>query len=45
MLTGIDHTAIVMENTGKSLVFYRRLLEDSEDFGVERKRPNNVAIV
>jgi catechol 2,3-dioxygenase-like lactoylglutathione lyase family enzyme len=45
---GIDHTAIVVSNTEKSLRFYRdvlglRIAGTSENYGIEQEHLNNVA--
>jgi catechol 2,3-dioxygenase-like lactoylglutathione lyase family enzyme len=47
LFLGIDHTAIVVEDTGRSLAFYRDLLGltvagESVNFGPEQERLNNV---
>lgn len=47
MFLGIDHTAIVVGDTDKSLKFYRdtlgmRVAGESENYGVEQERLNNV---
>jgi catechol 2,3-dioxygenase-like lactoylglutathione lyase family enzyme len=47
LFLGIDHTAIVVENTGRSLAFYRdvlgfRVVGESMNFGAEQERLNNV---
>ena len=47
LFAGIDHTAIVVENTEQSLAFYRDALGmtiagESENHGVEQERLNNV---
>jgi catechol 2,3-dioxygenase-like lactoylglutathione lyase family enzyme len=47
LFLGIDHTAIVVRNTGSSLAFYRDLLGfqvagESLNFGTEQERLNNV---
>ncbi|WP_019501173.1 VOC family protein [Pseudanabaena sp. PCC 6802] len=47
LFLGIDHTAIVVANTGTSLRFYRdllgmRLAGESENFGTEQEHLNNV---
>jgi catechol 2,3-dioxygenase-like lactoylglutathione lyase family enzyme len=47
LFLGIDHTAIVVENTGESLAFYRdvlgfRVAGESMNFGTEQERLNNV---
>jgi catechol 2,3-dioxygenase-like lactoylglutathione lyase family enzyme len=47
LFLGIDHTAIVVQNTEKSLAFYRDLLGlrvagESHNFGVEQEHLNNV---
>jgi catechol 2,3-dioxygenase-like lactoylglutathione lyase family enzyme len=47
LFLGIDHTAIVVENTGASLAFYRDVLGftlagESLNFGPEQERLNNV---
>jgi catechol 2,3-dioxygenase-like lactoylglutathione lyase family enzyme len=47
LFLGIDHTAIVVENTDSSLSFYRdvlgmRLAGESENYGLEQERLNNV---
>jgi catechol 2,3-dioxygenase-like lactoylglutathione lyase family enzyme len=48
LFLGIDHTAIVIRNTGASLAFYRdvlgmRVAGASENYGPEQERLNNVA--
>jgi len=47
LFLGIDHTAIVVEDTDQSLVFYRdrlglRVAGESENWGPEQERLNNV---
>jgi len=47
LFLGIDHTAIVVQNTGKSLAFYRdllgfRVVGESMNFGTEQEHLNNV---
>jgi len=47
LFPGIDHTAIVVENTEKSLAFYRdalgfRVAGGSENYGVEQEHLNNI---
>ena len=47
LFLGIDHTAIVVSDTGKSLAFYRDLLGlrvagESENYGVEQEHLNQV---
>jgi catechol 2,3-dioxygenase-like lactoylglutathione lyase family enzyme len=47
LFLGIDHTAIVVSGTGKSLAFYRDLLGlrvagESENYGVEQEHLNQV---
>lgn len=47
LFLGIDHTAIVVSNTERSLHFYRgvlamRLAGESENYGIEQERLNNV---
>jgi catechol 2,3-dioxygenase-like lactoylglutathione lyase family enzyme len=47
LFLGVDHTAIVVKNTGASLAFYRDLLGfavagESLNFGAEQERLNNV---
>jgi catechol 2,3-dioxygenase-like lactoylglutathione lyase family enzyme len=47
LFAGIDHTAIVVADTDKSLAFYRdglglRVVGGSENYGVEQERLNNV---
>jgi catechol 2,3-dioxygenase-like lactoylglutathione lyase family enzyme len=47
LFLGIDHTAIVVRNTGASLAFYRdvlgfRLAGESMNFGTEQEHLNNV---
>jgi catechol 2,3-dioxygenase-like lactoylglutathione lyase family enzyme len=47
LFLGIDHTAIVVEDTEESLAFYRdvlgfRVAGESMNFGVEQERLNNV---
>lgn len=47
LFLGIDHTAIVVEDTDESLEFYRDLLGltvagGSENYGIEQERLNNV---
>lgn len=47
LFLGIDHTAIVVYDTGESLAFYRDLLGlavkgESENYGPEQERLNNV---
>jgi catechol 2,3-dioxygenase-like lactoylglutathione lyase family enzyme len=47
LFLGIDHTAIVVQDTGKSLAFYRdllgfRLAGQSMNFGTEQEHLNNV---
>ena len=47
LFLGIDHTAIVVGNTGESLKFYRdqlgmRVAGESENFGTEQEHLNNV---
>ncbi|HEX6434436.1 MAG TPA: VOC family protein, partial [Gemmatimonadales bacterium] len=47
LFLGIDHTAIVVKNTGESLTFYRdvlglRVAGESMNFGIEQERLNNV---
>jgi catechol 2,3-dioxygenase-like lactoylglutathione lyase family enzyme len=47
LFLGIDHTAIVVNNTGTSLAFYRDLMGfhvagESTNFGPEQERLNNV---
>lgn len=47
LFLGIDHTAIVVQDTDKSLKFYRDTLGfevsgESENYGVEQERLNNV---
>jgi catechol 2,3-dioxygenase-like lactoylglutathione lyase family enzyme len=47
LFIGIDHTAIVVENTRKSLTFYRdvlgfRVVGESMNFGTEQEHLNNV---
>jgi catechol 2,3-dioxygenase-like lactoylglutathione lyase family enzyme len=48
LFLGIDHTAIVVSNTGQSLHFYRdtlgmRIVGRSENYGTEQEHLNNVA--
>ena len=47
LFLGIDHTAIVVEDTEESLLFYRdvlgfRVAGESMNFGIEQERLNNV---
>jgi catechol 2,3-dioxygenase-like lactoylglutathione lyase family enzyme len=47
LFLGIDHTAIVVDDTGRSLGFYRdtlgmRVAGESENYGTEQERLNNV---
>jgi len=47
LFLGIDHTAIVVSDTGKSLAFYRdklgmRVAGESENYGVEQEHLNQV---
>ncbi len=47
LFLGIDHTAIVINDTGASLKFYRdtlgmRVAGESENYGIEQERLNNV---
>jgi catechol 2,3-dioxygenase-like lactoylglutathione lyase family enzyme len=47
LFLGIDHTAIVVENTDASIAFYRDYLEmnvagESENYGTEQEHLNNV---
>jgi len=47
LFLGIDHTAIVVRNTNRSLAFYRdalglRIAGESMNFGTEQERLNNV---
>ena len=47
LFAGIDHTAIVVADTEKSLAFYRdalgmKVVGESENYGVEQERLNNV---
>lgn len=47
LFLGIDHTAIVVTDSAKSLVFYRdlmgmKLAGESENYGIEQERLNNV---
>jgi catechol 2,3-dioxygenase-like lactoylglutathione lyase family enzyme len=47
LFLGIDHTAIVVENTDRSLDFYRgllgmRIVGESENYGTEQEHLNNV---
>jgi catechol 2,3-dioxygenase-like lactoylglutathione lyase family enzyme len=47
LFLGIDHTAIVISDTGASLKFYRdalgmRVAGESENYGIEQERLNNV---
>jgi len=47
LFLGIDHTAIVVEDTQRNLEFYRDLLQmqvsgESENYGVEQEHLNNV---
>ena len=47
LFLGIDHTAIVVQDTGKSLAFYRdllgfRVVGESMNFGTEQEHLNNV---
>jgi catechol 2,3-dioxygenase-like lactoylglutathione lyase family enzyme len=47
LFLGIDHTAIVVEDTDRSLAFYRdrlglRVAGESENYGPEQERLNNV---
>lgn len=47
LFLGIDHTAIVVADTDRSLAFYRdalgmRIAGESENYGVEQERLNNV---
>jgi catechol 2,3-dioxygenase-like lactoylglutathione lyase family enzyme len=47
LFLGIDHTAIVVSDTGRSLKFYRdvlgmKLAGESENYGIEQERLNNV---
>lgn len=47
LFLGIDHTAIVVRNTGRSLAFYRdalglRIAGESMNFGTEQERLNSV---
>jgi catechol 2,3-dioxygenase-like lactoylglutathione lyase family enzyme len=47
LFLGIDHTAIVVGDTAKSLAFYRdrlglRVAGESENFGIEQERLNDV---
>ncbi|MDX2034953.1 MAG: VOC family protein [Blastocatellia bacterium] len=47
LFLGIDHTAIVVKDTEKSLEFYRdalgmRVAGESENYGIEQERLNNV---
>jgi len=47
LFLGIDHTAIVVQDTEKSLIFYRDLLGfkvagESENYGIEQEQLNNV---
>ena len=47
LFLGIDHTAIVVSDTGASLRFYRDVLGlqvtgDSENYGIEQEHLNNV---
>ena len=47
LFLGIDHTAIVVRDTGASLAFYReglglRVTGESENHGIEQERLNNV---
>ena len=47
LFLGIDHTAIVVSNTDRSLKFYRdtigmKAVGDSENYGIEQERLNNV---
>jgi catechol 2,3-dioxygenase-like lactoylglutathione lyase family enzyme len=48
LFMGIDHTAIVVGDTGRSLGFYRdllgmRVVGESENYGTEQEHLNNVA--
>ncbi len=47
MFLGIDHTAVVVDDTERSLAFYRdvlgmRVAGESENYGIEQERLNNV---
>jgi catechol 2,3-dioxygenase-like lactoylglutathione lyase family enzyme len=47
LFLGIDHTAIVVDDTGASLRFYRdglglKVAGESENYGIEQERLNNV---
>jgi catechol 2,3-dioxygenase-like lactoylglutathione lyase family enzyme len=47
LFLGIDHTAIVVDNTAASLAFYRdvlglRVVGESENYGTEQEHLNNV---
>jgi catechol 2,3-dioxygenase-like lactoylglutathione lyase family enzyme len=47
LFLGIDHTAIVVEDTERSLAFYRdslglKVAGESENYGIEQERLNNV---
>src|SRR5206468_8146079 len=47
LFLGIDHTAIVVSDTDKSLAFYRdllglRVVGESENYGVEQEHLNQV---
>jgi catechol 2,3-dioxygenase-like lactoylglutathione lyase family enzyme len=48
LFAGIDHTAIVVADTDRSLAFYRdrlglRVAGGSENYGIEQERLNNIA--